>query len=247
MKLKDGQIVTGAIIKRMMVYQQALKLKDEDYPGLPDILIEESTLTRCVLKPSVTSYRIPEEVTHVTMDAFWSYSSPITEDTDYYSLLETLYIPKNVSFITPSALNGLLFLSEIIVDEDNPYFRSIDGILYTKDGKKLVSCPPGKANEVLKIPSGTEVIGENSFENSLAVRVEVPETLKEIEDDAFWYSYSRQLDLTAAEIKSFGKRIFDDVADMTIYAGKNRISKHLFDEDSVYEIVYPEKGKKNDK
>ena len=28
--------------------------------------------------------------------------------------------------------------------EDNPYFKSIDGIIYTKDGESLVLCPSGR-------------------------------------------------------------------------------------------------------
>ena len=33
--------------------------------------------------------------------------------------------------------------------EDNPYFKSIDGIIYTKDGESLVLCPSGRTKKVV--------------------------------------------------------------------------------------------------
>ena len=56
-----------------------------------------------------------------------------------------------------------------MVDEHNSNYSSIDGILYTKDGKKLIECP---AN--LKDKDGKEVTS-----------IEIPETVEAIWQEAF--------------------------------------------------------------
>lgn len=70
-------------------------------------------------------------------------------------------------------------LEKINVSSSNPYYISIDGVLYSKDGKTLVSCPPGKLG-TLEVPEGVERIGDFAFTYSLLSAVKLPDSLRAI-------------------------------------------------------------------
>lgn len=61
--------------------------------------------------------------------------------------ITSVRIPESVEEIYPGALAGMDLCTEFIVDEANPYYCSIDGVVYTKDGKKQIACPAGKKDK----------------------------------------------------------------------------------------------------
>lgn len=66
------------------------------------------------------------------------------------------------------------------ISESNKYYKVIDGIVYTKDGKTLVSIPVGKEfkDGVFKIPEGVENLGELSFSRNKNIKeVVIPDSL----------------------------------------------------------------------
>lgn len=77
-----------------------------------------------------------------------------------------------------SNLPDISYIREIII-EDNPYFKSIDGIIYTKNGESLVLCPPGRTKKVV-IAEGTKNIETGAFENSKVKSVICPDSLQNI-------------------------------------------------------------------
>lgn len=72
-------------------------------------------------------------------------------------------IPDTVKRIEADAFLGCENLCEIIVSEDNPYFLTIDGNVYTKNGKTLVQYAIGKEEDSFSIPSGYNYIGDSAF------------------------------------------------------------------------------------
>lgn len=68
--------------------------------------------------------------------------------------------------------------------EDNPYFKSIDGIIYTKDGESLVLCPSGRTKKVV-IADGTKSIETSAFKDSKVKSVICPDSLQNICCTAF--------------------------------------------------------------
>ncbi len=121
-----------------------------------------------------------------------------TMNTDEY--VETIYIGKDVKYIDETSFFYCKMLKSIEVDKDNPYYTSVDGVLFTKDMKKLVAYPYNKGdahNEELEtipeelmvytIPEGVERIGSAAFyKNDILTEVNLPSTLKEIGDMAFF-------------------------------------------------------------
>lgn len=72
------------------------------------------------------------------------------------------------------------------VAEDNPVYRSIDGVLFDRTGRTLIQYPADREEENYAVPEGTEEIGCGAFcyNNSLK-GLTLPETLKRIGDYAF--------------------------------------------------------------
>lgn len=100
------------------------------------------------------------------------------------------------------------------VDADNQRYKSIDGILYSRDGKKLLKCPAKKTGEVI-IPNGVIEICAHAFGNSEIESVIFPDSLKVIGSYAFKNcSYLKNVDFgngitqigdsNEKDIRSFG-------------------------------------------
>ena len=125
-------------------------------------------------------------------------------------------------------------LEEIIVNDTNPYFKAVDGILYSKDGTKLIRYPTARPGTHFDIPEGVEVIASQAFMQSFRTpgalqTVSFPSTLKEIESLAFRQSNLTEVTLPAGV--KFGSSIFDiskKLAKVTIPEGVTEIGEYMF-------------------
>ena len=87
-----------------------------------------------------------------------------------------IYIPSYVTDVAENLLEKANLVEKIIVDNNNAYYKTIDGNLYTKDGKILVRYATGKKDEAFTVPlsvekivvsDGVKNIGKQAFENCL--------------------------------------------------------------------------------
>lgn len=96
---------------------------------------------------------------------------------------DVLYISEDVSWIDPR-LNRLN--KNYVVDNDNLYYTSQDGVLYSKDMTRLLSVPVGKSS--VKIPYSVTEIGEFAFSFCNEIEyITIPDTVKTVGDRAFWH------------------------------------------------------------
>ncbi len=72
-----------------------------------------------------------------------------------------IYIGREVSEITATALRNMISLKEISVSEDNPFYSSYSGCLYDKARTELLRYPPHLSGTY--IPSTAVSIGENAL------------------------------------------------------------------------------------
>ncbi len=108
-----------------------------------------------------------------------------TMNTDEY--VETIYIGKDVKYIDETSFFYCKELKAIEVDEANEHYTSVDGVLYTKDMKKLLVYPIMKEDTAYTIPEGVERVGKCAFyKNETLTELNIPSTLKEIGDMAFF-------------------------------------------------------------
>lgn len=77
-------------------------------------------------------------------------------------------------------------IAEIKVSETNPYFTVSEGLLYSKDMKKLIGCLPALDMTELKISEKAEIIGDYAFAGCYKLKnAVIPENIKQINNSAF--------------------------------------------------------------
>lgn len=82
--------------------------------------------------------------------------------------------------------NGCEQLTDIYVSENNENYKSVDGVLYTKDGKSILTYPFGRKDKIYRILDNVEIIEEGVFRNNSNLeKIIMPNTVVEIKKGAF--------------------------------------------------------------
>ena len=166
----------------------------DSYEGKPVTRICYHAFHGCDLK-SVT---IPDSVTSIGDEAF----------SDCYSLT-SVTIGNGVTNIGEGAFKGCFSLTSIKVSENNSYYKSVDGDLYTKDGKTLIQYAIGKTATTFAIPDSVTSIGNYAFYNCYSLTsVTIPDSVTSIGDEAFYNSYSLTSVTIGNDVTSIGESAF---------------------------------------
>ena len=123
-------------------------------------------------------------------------------------LIENLVIPNRITEVFPQSFFYLITLENFIVEDDHPLFCTIDGVLFSKDKKRLIAFPAGRVDNQYFVPNGTEIIGENAFEHCKIMEVVLPPSIKRIEPDAFARSWLHICDMSKMSVNKIGARCF---------------------------------------
>lgn len=98
----------------------------------------------------------------------------------------TLTIPASVLEIADGAFEECVALEAFVVEEGNPYYEAIDGVLFSKADKRLICYPRSRAAEEYTIPEGTTAIADGAFLGcSNLTRIVISDSVTEIEASAF--------------------------------------------------------------
>ncbi len=133
----------------------------------------------------LTSVSLPDSVNYIHHNAFREITTlksvtfgnaeniRIDSNVFYHCGLTSLHIPANIGYIGEYSFVGLRDLKAFDVEESNPYYKSVDGVLYSKDGRKLIAMPAGRTG-VFTVPATVETIGFGAFEDSRLSEVNFP-------------------------------------------------------------------------
>lgn len=93
-------------------------------------------------------------------------------------------------------------LSYVTVPDSHEKYKSVNGVLFSKDGKTLIYYPPVKREAVYEMPAGTEQIGGLAFAGQRFLQeVYVADTVKRISTAAFYNCEELQNVKLPAELK----------------------------------------------
>ena len=146
---------------------------------------------------SLTSVTMPNSVTSIEMGAFFGCDS-----------LTSFTIPCNVNSIGVAAFLNCDNLDAINVSDENPYFASKEGILYTNNMNTLLQCPGAKTS--VTIPDSVTCIEDKALNNcDKLTGITIPDSVASIEFGAFAFC--------------------DSLTSVTILARTIRLDKYAFE------------------
>ncbi len=146
---------------------------------------------------SLTTINLPENVTVIGNGAF-NGCSDLTSVTlpdglitlDDYSFFDTgltsVTIPGNVATFGMAAFSDCSDLTNIFVDDTNPNFKDVNGVVYSTDGTDLVQYPCGRSGAFV-IPDGVTTVSSNAFSWSNLSSVSFPGSVTLLDSYAFAY------------------------------------------------------------
>ncbi len=160
---------------------------------------------------------IPEGVTEIAANVFrfkhiTSITFPSTlkviGDHAFFGIeggMASVTIPASVQKIGNGAFRGSSNgpLKEIRVESGSKYFKSVNGVLLSKNGKTLLCYPVGKKDASYTIPGTVQAIAPYSFANTAVKTLVIPASVKTIEASAFYVSDLQELTIPATVKKVF--------------------------------------------
>ena len=177
---------------------------------------------------SLTSITIPNSVTSIDWAAFAGCESlkSVTIPDGVKSIgnnafsncisLTCITIPDSITSIGYLAFRDCASLTSILVSEGNTKYKSIDGNLYSVDGKTLILYAPGKTNESFTIPDSVTTIGDDAFYHCSGLKsITIPDSVLSIGFYAFLGCSSLTSITIPNSVTSIDGYAFDDCSSLT--------------------------------
>ena len=160
---------------------------------------------------SLTSITIPNSVTSIGNDAFYGCTS-----------LTSITIPSSVTNIGNSIFAGCKCLNQINVDNENPNYSSLDGILYNKSKSLLLSCVN---KEKVIIPNSVTSIESGAFYGCTSLKsITIPNSVTSIGDRAFCECTSLTSITIPKGVTSIGEDAFNGCTSLTSITIPNSVT-----------------------
>ena len=207
-------------------------------------LISDYAFSNC---KNLASVVIPDSVTAIDKHAFHACTNlaSVTIGNNVSSIgfaafaeatsLERITIPQSVTFIDEAAFVDCSSVTSITVDENNANYSSIDGNLYSKDGKTFIQYALGKTKTSFKIPDGVTCIGYGAFgyhtPNYNLKTILIPNSVTTIGDFAFNYCAGLTRIVIPDSVTTIGECAFQNcisLTDVTISNNVTNIKNYAF-------------------
>ena len=172
--------------------------------------IEFNTFSYCT---SLNSISIPSSITKIESQSFINCRNLIS-----------ITIPASVSIIEDNAFD---YCNIITVENSNPNYASIDGVLFNKDLTTLIHCPISKTG-VYNIPSTVTTITNGAFAGcSSLISIIIPSSVLNIGDNAFMGCSGLTSIIIPTSVINIGYSAFSGCTNLTTVSLSNSITKIL--------------------
>ena len=149
--------------------------------------------------------------------------------------LTSITLPASLANFTSAMLGCSNLQSLNIGTASGAVYKSVDGVLFTADGKTLVYYLPTDTRTNYEIPAGTETINESAFSgNTNLESVKIPASVNLIDTNAFngcTSLYKVEFTGTSSEALVIGKAAFNgcsSLASITLPARTSAIEENAF-------------------
>ena len=145
----------------------------------------------------LTSVELPGSLTYIPMNAFRrcgslpsiEFPSSLTEiDSNAFewcSSLTSVELPGGLTYMGSSIFGNCSSLTDILIDESNEKYSSVDGVLFNKAETKLLSCPAGRTGQ-FQVPEDVFTIDTGAFKGCSGLTdIKLPEDLRTVGYRAF--------------------------------------------------------------
>ena len=172
---------------------------------------------------------IPEGVTEIGESAFFSCNH-----------LGEIEIPDSIALIGEEAFFDCKSLKKIEVSGNNQNYKSVDGVLYSKDGTVLIKYPAGKNTEEFEVPYGVETIEGNAFYDARNLdEITISDSVTDI-SEAFVFCYNLETVNIGAGVTSVTGKDFSECSNITTITVSNQNEYYTVGNDGV---LYTKDGK----
>jgi hypothetical protein len=211
--------------------------------GLTDIKFPESLISIGAYAfqgcTGLTAIKVPENLTSIGANVFHDCTGlthielpdGLTSIEDWAfgncTGLANIKVPRSLTSINGWAFFGCLGLAEITVDENNPAFCALDGVMFDKNMTDLVWFPDGKKGRY-SIPEGVKRMTSHAFFVCNLTSISFPQSLLSIESDGF--NGEQLKDITVSELNP----------------NYCSIDGVLFDKEGKELLIYPKNWDKTD-
>ena len=145
---------------------------------------------------------LPSSLKHIDTDA--SFLQTISEFT----------IPSSIEVLSSTAFKKNKSLERFIAEEGS-YYKVIDGVLFSYDGKELMCYPQGRKDTCYIVPDGVETIGGRSFYNNQnLLEIILPDCVEHINDCAFLDCHYLKRIKMPYNLKDIGWQAFSECYDL---------------------------------
>ena len=116
---------------------------------------------------------------------------------------EKITIPASVEYISAdNPFAPCMSIKEIVVDDKNENYCAVDGVLYSKDMKKLLFYPNKKSVKSFNIPDGVEEVGIAAISETELEEITLPDSLSVIDRHSFSFNASlKSIDMSNTSIE----------------------------------------------
>ena len=157
----------------------------------------------------------------------------------------TITIPKSVTSIGASPFSKCLSLKEILVEEGNTAYSSINSSLFNKEVTQIISVPcalrgsfeipntvmdigdytfSGSRFTTITIPNSVSSIGKGAFENCNVTTITLPNGISVIKENTFEYCISLETINILGPVTSIGSYAFNRCRNLTSISLPNSLS-----------------------